>query len=74
MDDAVEKLKRDGKDMWLKAAQHGNRFLLPRRLKEGDPEKDALYDAAGWLVMEGYARWIDSSSSMAPGIYLITRP
>ena len=47
----------------------GERYLLPRRFNEGDePEKDALYDAAEWLVSEGHAKWLPSNSTYAPGI------
>jgi hypothetical protein len=70
-DEEVERMKELSKDIWLKATQHGNRYVLPRRFKEGDdPEKDKLYDACGYLVIEGCARWIDRGSSMWPGIEL----
>ncbi|ARP98250.1 hypothetical protein [Pseudorhodoplanes sinuspersici] len=62
-------MKTLSKDIWLKATQHGNRYLLPQRFTKGnDPEKDRLYDACGYLVMEGEARWLQNP--MAPGIEL----
>lgn len=70
VDEDVEQMKTLSKDIWLKAKQHGNRYLLPMRFRKGaDPEKDRLYDACGYLVMEREARWLQGS--MAPGIELI---
>lgn len=48
VDEALEKAKRDGMDMYGKAMKHNGRYLLPRRFRKGDPEKDALYNV--WLI------------------------
>ncbi len=58
--------------MHQKATEHNGRYLLMRRFRKGDSEKDALYDAAQWLVDHGYARWINSN--FAPGIELTGKP
>jgi hypothetical protein len=74
-DAEVEAMKVLSKDIWLKATQHGGRYLLPKRFRPGDdPEKDKQYDACGYLVMEGYARWLPLSSNMRPGIELTGKP
>ena len=59
--------------MHAEAEKHNGRYLLMRRGREGaDPEKDALYGAAQWLVDNGYARWL--RSNFAPGIELTMKP
>lgn len=59
-------VKMAASEMWDAAKAHGNRYLLPRRLsKPGtDPEKDLLYDAAEWLVTEGFATWLSPARKM----------
>lgn len=71
----VEEMKRLGMDISAKASANHGQYLLPRRYhlpKPGEPRSDVdkKYDACGWLVMEGHARWIDAGSSMSPGIQL----
>lgn len=74
-----DEIRETATRMFEAAKDHGNRYLLPRRIclngagrsgRSGDPGKDMLYDAAHWLVAGGYARWIDPTSSMKPGIEL----
>lgn len=60
--------------MYREAQKHGDRYLLMKRFRRGDLQKDALYETAGWLVDNGYARWIDSGSTFAPGIRLTGKP
>ena len=60
------------KQMYAEAEKNDRRYLLMRRYHKGDPEKNALYDAAEWLVDHGYARWI--RGNFAPGIELTTKP
>lgn len=71
-DPVLEKAKRDGMDMYGEALLHDGRYLLMRRYKKGNPELDAKYDAAEWLVGNGYAEWL--RSDMAPGIRLTGKP
>lgn len=61
------------RQMYDKALQHENRYLLPMRYGR-DPEKDALYATADWLVNNGYARFISAMSDFAPGIQLTGKP
>lgn len=62
-------------NMLIAAKRHEDRYLLPRRYRMSNPnaEVDALYDAAQWLVNNGYARWVSASSSLHPGIILTGR-
>lgn len=72
VDEVLEKAKRDGMDMWGEASRSNGRYLLMRRYKKGNAELDAKYDAAEWLVGNGYARWL--TGQMAPGIELTDKP
>jgi hypothetical protein len=72
-DHDLDKVKRDAMDMYGEAERHDGRYLLMRRIKGvGSPELNAKYDAAEWLVGNGYARWL--TGDMAPGISLTGKP
>jgi hypothetical protein len=58
--------------MWLRAREHGDRYLLPR--VHGSYQRPLIYQAADWLVWNGYAKWIPSWSTFAPGIELTGKP
>ncbi len=60
--------------MYAEAERHERRYLLMRRYRKGDPAKDALYDTAQWLVDQGYAHWLGSFNTFAPGIELTNKP
>lgn len=68
-------IREDATEMYKTAREHGDQYLLPKRFAPGqDPKNDALYDAADWLVSQGFAEWISPASNKRPGINLTRDP
>jgi len=63
-------------EVFRAAREHGGRYLLPQRYSpppdKPESDRDRKYASCQELVNEGFASWLESWLSNAPGIELIT--